>query len=122
MLRFIGILIVLGSLILPIAAVDIDGFEAIPAWTAYFSSLIGGFLVGFGGPVSAGESAGGTDEPGCSNPDCGKPVPPGQLFCTACGTPVQEPKDMTIRCSNPACGAVVSAGQRFCMTCGTRLQ
>ena len=69
----------------------------------------------------------------CPNPNCGKLVPAGKKFCTACGgtqsgvrvgaTPanVASPAVATSerRCPNPQCGKLVPAAKKFCTACGT---
>lgn len=49
---------------------------------------------------------------------CGKPLAPGQAFCTSCGMrqPVTPGPN---RC--PSCGCEVPAGMVFCSKCGTRI-
>ena len=55
-------------------------------------------------------------------PNCGKLMPAGTLFCTACGRSMEKreaPADNRPRC--PRCGDIVDPGDVFCMTCGTKL-
>lgn len=66
----------------------------------------------------------------CPNPKCGAPAVKGNLFCTACGTrldqsdieivpiePIPEMKDPVC----PKCGAKGMEGNLFCTECGTKL-
>ncbi len=54
-------------------------------------------------------------------PVCGAEVPNSALFCSACGTAMQnaaqtQPAD-TVKCGN--CGAFVNKDMNFCTSCGT---
>ncbi len=69
----------------------------------------------------------------CPNPQCGKLVPAGKKFCTACGgtqagfkaeaapVSIASPAVATSerRCPNPQCGKLVPAAKKFCTACGT---
>ena len=75
-----------------------------------------------------------TSEWRCPNPQCGKLVPAGKRFCTACGGTQSGLKVESAalsfasaaiaisdrRCSNPQCGKSVPAAKKFCTACGAR--
>lgn len=57
-------------------------------------------------------------------PKCGKPVNPGQKFCTGCGTKIDAVPQQPVNSSAnacPSCGAPMNPGQKFCTKCGTKI-
>lgn len=59
-----------------------------------------------------------TDAPLC--PNCKAPIEPGVLFCTRCGTRLENNQEpAVVRC--PDCGAVCEPGASFCVQCGRAL-
>jgi hypothetical protein len=55
----------------------------------------------------------------CPYPDCGRPLPAGQKFCSYCGRSVAQAAPIGQRC--PTCGRLVPACKRFCTYDGTRI-
>ena len=55
-------------------------------------------------------------------PNCKSEVQKGQLFCTVCGTKIEDaaPKTAVVYCKN--CGQEIRPGFRFCTRCGTKVE
>ncbi len=55
-------------------------------------------------------------------PNCKAEVQKGQLFCTVCGTRIEDPAPQTgaVYCKN--CGQEIQPGFRFCTRCGAKVE